>query len=235
MLNFRKLRQDFASSILKEGKELHDRKLVISAKILHLDGNSIRLSCRVRSLFDNIYESEIEIDRKESIAIDSNCDCSYSYDCQHISASLFYLEEHFDEIVVDYSNAHGENFEKVDDEEIKQELKKTFKKAASKEELRKDLAHQKEVIREYITSAGVLGGSPFFLPLENLEEVKAELLIVFTTPFHDSKNGKLVDFQIYLRLPARSKPLFITNVKAFLDAIYYREPLTVNGKNIFSL
>lgn len=226
MLNFRKLRQDFASSILKEGKELYDKKLVLSAKILHLDGKSLRLSCRVKSLFDNVYESEIEIDRKESIAIDSNCDCSYSYDCQHIVASLFHLEERFDEIVVEYSKAN-DNLEKVDDK-IKHELKQTFAEAATKECLRKDQVHQKEVLQEYVTSAEILGSSPFFLPIVQLEEDKAELLLVFTQPFQ--KNN---DFQIYLRLPARSKPLFVTNIKAFLDAIYYREPLTLNGKKYF--
>jgi len=227
MLNFRKLRQDFASSILKEGKELYDKKLVLSAKILHLDGKSIRLSCRVRSLFDNVYESEIEIDRKESIAIDSNCDCSYSYDCQHIVASLFHLEERFDEIVVEYSTASGQSLEKVDDK-IKLELKKTFAEAATKECLRKDQVYQKEVLREYIVSAEVLGSSPFFLPIESFEEDKAELLIVFCAAFQ-----KNTDFQLFLRLPARSKPLFISNVKAFLDAIYYREPLLLNGKKYF--
>lgn len=225
MINFRKLRQDFSSAILKEGKDLYDRKLVLSAKILKLDGNAIRLSCKVKSLFNSVYESEIEIDRKESIAVDSNCDCSYSYDCQHIAASLFHLETHFDEIVVEYSKA---DTSLEVDEEVKQELQKTFEKAAHKEVIRKDLAHQKEVLKEYIGSSAVFGGSPFFIPIEHLAEDKAELLLVFTSAFQ-----KMTDFQIYLRLPSRSKPLFIVNIKAFLDAIYYREPIVINSKRYF--
>lgn len=234
MLNFRKLRQDFSSAILKEGKELHDKKLVASAKILHVDGNTIRLSCRVRSFFDNVYESEIEIDRKESIAVDSNCDCSYSYDCQHIAASLFYLEEHFDKIVVEFSHeACIEKMEKVD-EKIKAELKKTFLEAAHKEGKRKDLAYQKELLHEYAASAEVLARSPFFLQPASADLDKAELLMLFPHNVNETiKNAKTVDFQIYLRLPSRSKPLFVPNLKLFLDAISYREPWTVNGKSYF--
>lgn len=93
MINFRKLRQDFSSNVLKEGKELFEKRCVTCAKVLQLDTSIIKLGCRVQGAFDNFYESEIEIDRTESIAIDSNCDCSYSFDCQHIAASLFYLEE----------------------------------------------------------------------------------------------------------------------------------------------
>src|SRR5579871_3146706 len=103
MLNFRKLKQDFASGIIKEGKELYEKQKVVSAKLLHLDAKVMRLSGRVLGQFDNCYESEIEIDRVECEAIDSNCDCPYNYDCQHLAALLFYLEEHIDEILVAYS------------------------------------------------------------------------------------------------------------------------------------
>ena len=53
--------------------------------------------------FDNTYECEIEIDRRESLTLDSDCDCPYKYDCQHLAAVLFYLEEHFDALLVEYS------------------------------------------------------------------------------------------------------------------------------------
>ncbi len=39
MLNFRKLKQDFSSSIVKEGRELYDKQKVVSAKLLHLDAS----------------------------------------------------------------------------------------------------------------------------------------------------------------------------------------------------
>ncbi len=89
MLNFRKLKQDFAPSILKEGKGLYDKKMVVSVKIMSLTANTVRLSCRVQGNFENCYESDIEIDRNESSPIDSDCDCPYKYDCQHLAAVLF--------------------------------------------------------------------------------------------------------------------------------------------------
>lgn len=234
MLNFRKLRQDFSSSILKEGKDLFDKGFVIGAKILHLDGNTIRLSARVRGTFDNVYECEIEIDRMESIAVDSNCDCTYTYDCQHISALLFYLEQHLNEIVVAYSKETDlEKSERIDDD-IKQQLRETFEVAATKEKVRKGIEYQKEILREYTGAAKELGKSPFFLPPENLDEDKAELAVIFvsnSSDIFDQKNTP--EIQIGLRLPYRSKPLHIPNIKAFVDAIKYREPINISGKKYF--
>src|SRR6185436_15692248 len=103
MLNFRKLRQDFASGIVKEGKELFDKQKVVAAKILHLDHRIVRISGRVQGQYENHYEIEIEIDRIECETVDSNCDCPYNYDCQHLAAVIFYLEERLDEILVNYS------------------------------------------------------------------------------------------------------------------------------------
>ena len=91
MLNFRKLKQDFSSTIVKEGKELFDLQKVVSAKLVHLDGKTMKVSARVLGQYDNCYESEIEIDRGECETIDSDCDCPYNYDCQHLAAVLFYL------------------------------------------------------------------------------------------------------------------------------------------------
>ena len=180
MLNFRKLRRDFSSSILREGKELFEKTSVIGAKILHLDGSTVRLSARVRGAYGNVFESEIEINRNESMAIDSNCDCTYSYDCQHIVALLYYLEENLNEIVVAYSQ--GTDLEQHGDinEDVREELLETFKEAAHKEDARRDLHYQKEILREYVGAAKQLASSPFFLPSEKLTEDKAELAIIFT-------------------------------------------------------
>ena len=89
MLNFRKLKQDFSSSIVKEGRELFDKQKVVSAKLLHLDSKTMRISGRILGQYDNYYESEIEIDRIECETIDSDCDCPYNYDCQHLAALFF--------------------------------------------------------------------------------------------------------------------------------------------------
>ncbi|WP_194843690.1 DEAD/DEAH box helicase [Candidatus Clavichlamydia salmonicola] len=235
MLNFRKLRRDFAAAVLQEGKELFDKKSIVDAKILHIDGEIVRLSANIKGAYDNCYESEIEIDRSESETVDSNCDCSYTYDCQHIVALLFYLEIHFDAMVVSYSQeANLEAVQNID-EEVKKELKEAFEYAANKEEVRKDQQHQKEILSEYIAASKVLSASPFFLPAEHLKEDLAELGIIFVSgsreeifcPFHS------VDFQIFLRLPNRSKPIYVPNVKAFLEAVHYQEPIVLSGKRFF--
>ena len=108
MLNFRKLKQDFSSNIVKEGRELFDKGRVVSAKIVHLDNKLVRISGRVLGQYENHYESTLEIDREECDAIDSDCDCPYNHDCQHLAALIFYLEEHMDKILVTYSK--GDKF-----------------------------------------------------------------------------------------------------------------------------
>src|SRR5574342_433818 len=124
MLNFRKLRQDFASGIVKEGKDLFEKQKVISAKILHLDNRMVRISGRIQGQYENHYESEIEIDRIDCETVDSDCDCPYNYDCQHLAALIFYLEERLDEIMVNYSKENS-----VEDLADKHDLNATEKNA----------------------------------------------------------------------------------------------------------
>lgn len=230
MLNFRKLRQDFSQGILKEGKELYDKGAVVSAKILHIDGKMIRISSRIRGAYDNIYESEIEIDRNESAACDSNCDCTYTYDCQHIAALLFYLENHLNEIVVAYSKEADLNECEGD---VKEELQHAFEEAATKEDVRRDQKFQKEVISDYLGAAKVLDRSPFFLPSESFEEDKAELAVVLSQWPEGATEKQSPEIALALRLPNRSKSLAIPNVKAFLDAVRYREPLQISGRRYY--
>ncbi len=225
MLNFRKLRQDFSSSILKEGKELYENNSVVDAKILLFDAKHLRISSRVKGTFKNIYESEIEINRSESMAVDSNCDCTYTYDCQHIAALLYFLEENLNEIVVTYSQNTDLD---VHDDDVKQELLVTFEEAATKEDKRQSQQFQKEVLSEYVNAAGALGSSPFFLPPVVVDEDKAELGIILT-----GQNQDLMEIQLAIRLPARSKPLAIPNVKAFMEAVAFREPINISGKRYF--
>lgn len=231
MLNFRKLKQDFSSNILKEGKQLHDSKKVVAAKILKVDSDSVKIGGKVLSNFENTYESEVEIDRFESEMIHSNCDCPYRYDCQHLAALIFYLEEHFNSILVDYSKES--DLKEFDQEEKKQFLKKV-KEAEEKEVVKKDAAYQKQVLSEYLFSAQVLSSSPFFLPpLEN-SLLKAELGFIFNPKSLEVKGKKKkVEFQLALRLPFRSKPLSVPDVKGFLQALSYEEFINIAGKKYF--
>jgi SNF2 family DNA or RNA helicase len=225
MLNFRKLKQDFSSSLLQEGKNLHDQKKVLSAKILRLDEDTIRFSAKIMGSFENTYESEIEIDRFESETIHSNCDCTYRFDCQHIAALIFYLEENIDSILVNYSKEKGS--EKI--LEFDKALLATIKEAKTKEEKRKDENFQKQILSEYMNASDVLSSSLFFLPEEENKITKSEIAFIFN-PKSIEKNQKFIDFTLALRIPSRSKPLNIPNVKSFLDALRYSEKIKINTK-----
>ena len=232
MLNFRKLRQDFASGIVKEGKELFDKQKVVTAKILHLDHRIVRISGRVQGQYENHYESEIEIDRLECETVDSDCDCPYNYDCQHLAALIFYLEERLDEIMVTYSKENNVHdlAEKHDfDDEQKQAFINKFKEAETKQTQKQEELYKEEVLQEYVTSSEMLAISPFFKPRERYEIDRAEAAWVFSLPPHlDGRQP--VEVQLALRLPSRSKPLHIPYLKKFMEALRYEEPIFIGSK-----
>lgn len=233
MLNFRKLKQDFAPGVLKEGRFLYDKKQVVGAKISKISPKAVRLSCRVQGAFENAYECELEVDRHQSSVVDSDCDCPYKYDCQHLAAVLFYLEENFGEIVLSYSKEADLDKTEALDEEEKAHLRKTFKEVECKETARRGKKNQKELLQEYVRASHELGQSPFFLPEENLTLDKAELAIVIAQQLNSGDGQGFVEIQLALRLPYRSKPLNIPNIKDFFDAIRYNEPLYIGSKRYF--
>jgi SNF2 family DNA or RNA helicase len=232
MLNFRKLRQDFASGIVKEGKELFDKQKVVAAKILHLDHRIVRISGRVQGQYENHYESEIEIDRLECETVDSDCDCPYNYDCQHLAALIFYLEERLDEIMVNYSKENNleDLAEKHDlNDEERTALISKFKEAETKQTQKQEELYKEEVLQEYVTSSEMLAISPFFKPQERYDIDRAEAAWVFSLP--PNLDGKQpVELQLALRLPSRSKPLHIPYLKKFLEALRYEEPIFIGSK-----
>lgn len=226
MLNLRKLKQDFSSSILEEGKEIFSSNKVVSAKILFMDTKILRITAKVLGQYNNTYESEIEIDRIECETIDSDCDCPYHYDCQHIAAVLFYLEMHLDQMLVIFSQEKGVH-EWTQDCEKREEILEVIKEAHTKEEQRKGEQYQRELLQEYATSAEFLATSPFFLTSEKLNIDQAEFIILFSLP---TPGNAFIEMQFALRLPSRSKPLYISNAKDFLEGIRYSEPINLSGK-----
>jgi SNF2 family DNA or RNA helicase len=234
MLNFRKLKQDFSPAVLKEGRVLFEKKTIVSAKIVNLKQNTVRLSCRVVGNFDHCYQSEIEIDRHHSATIDSDCDCSHKYDCQHLAAVIYYLEENLNEILVNFSKETDIEKTGTIDAEEKKELQAAIKEAETKEVVRRGKKIQKELLSEYIEAARVFGQSPFFMAEEDHTQDQAELAIVFA-PMQQQGNAALdtMEFQLALRLPFRSKPLNILNIKEFFDCIRYREALYLGNKRYF--
>lgn len=232
MLNFRKLRQDFSSNILKEGRSLFEKKKIVEAKILRLDNDVIRFNSRILGNFENTYESELEVDRFASQAVHTNCDCPSRYDCQHLAALIFYLEEKIDSLLIEYGKQSDiAGAAHLGDEE-KEELIEAIKEAKEKEEVKQDARTQKLILQEYITSSKTLSSSPFFLPQEEIARASAELGVIFNPGSLQQGRGK-IEFQLALRLPFRSKPLQISQMKAFFDSVRYEEPLVVAGRRLF--
>ncbi len=234
MLNARKLKKDVSPNVLREGKELYDQGMILAAKISRLDPQSVCLTCQVMGGFEKKYTCELEIDRTESMIVDSDCDCPYQFDCQHLAAVIFYLEDHFDEIVVNYSKETDLSQVEHIDEKDKEHLRETFKEAESKEQERKGKESQKELLEEYIGASHILGKSPYFLPEEKMSLDMAELACIFSKQaLSASEMEKPVDIQLALRLPYRSKPLNILHIKAFLEAVRYKEPLYIGNRRYF--
>ena len=235
MLNLRKLKQDFSSNVLKEGKQIFEEKKVVAAKILHLDTTVLRVNAKIEGQYNNTYESEIEIDRLDNETIDSDCDCPYHYDCQHLAALLYYLDANLDAILVDYSKETDLSGDKKEiDEDEKEKIREVVKEAEVKEGQRRDKQYQKELLQEYIHSSKVLSRSPFFLPARATSVDKAELAMIFSMPKEGKKS--IIELQLALRLPFRSKPLHIPNTREFIDSLRHCEPLYIGGKRyLFSL
>lgn len=232
MLNFRKLKHDFSPSVLKEGKTLFDKEMVAAVKIISLKSDSVRFSSKVTGAFDNCYESELEIDRNESTIVDSDCDCAYKYDCQHLSAVLFYLESHYSELLVDYSQEAGLVSEACKDEKERAHLIETFKEAECQTNVRKWQQYKKELLEEYIHASDMLGRSSFFLPEEEVIQDKAELALIYNITQNKLETAQ-VEIQLALRLPSRSKSLNICQIKPFLEAIRYNEAIYIGDKRYF--
>lgn len=233
MLNFRKLRQDFSSSTLKEGKSIFDKNKILDAKILKLDNETIRFSSKVLSNYESTYESELEVDRFESTAIHTNCDCPSRYDCQHLAALTFFLEEKIDSLLIEYSKEADIEEDEALEEHEKEELIERVKEAEENEVVKKDVRYQKQVLQEYVSSSNVLSHSPFFLPAEESSLAEAELAVIFNPSSLLGEKRRKVEFQLALRLPFRSKPLQIAGLKGFLEAVRYEEPLFVGGRRLF--
>ncbi len=231
MLNFRKLKQDFSSNIIKEGRDLFDNQKVVSAKLLHLDGKSMRISGKIMGQYENCYEGEIEIDRQECEAIDSDCDCPYNYDCQHLAALLFYLEQNLDEILVAYSKEHDLEDKNDLEDSDREELIEKFKEAETKEYQRKEELFQKQLLQEYINSSQLLAVSPFFRQEDKVVLDSAECALIFLPSTNsDAENKQQVELQLALRLPSRSKPLYVPMIKLFFESLRYGEPIFIGGR-----
>ena len=150
---------------------------------------------------------------------------------------LFHLEQHSDEILVSFSKET--DLETMGDEDLGQEEKlellQKVKKAESMAEQTEEGLYQTQVLQEYIAAAEILATSPFFRPQERHEIDRAEFLLLFS-PAQEGGKVARIDVQVALRLPFRSKPLYVPHLKEFFRALRYGQPLFMGGRRYcFSL
>jgi len=227
MLNFRKIKKDFAPQTLREGEQLLSKGGVKEAKIVSLSTSTVRLHGLVIGNFDHLYSLEVDIDRTDSSLNDSNCSCPQCFDCSHLAAFALYLEKNFESLVVTFSKGK-------DEDKVEEELQHTFKEAERIEGVKKSKRHQKELLESYIHAASVLAQSPFFASEEAASQELAEISVLFNLADVQAAKGVApVEFQVGLKLPFRSKPLLVTQVKEFLDAVRYQEPIWIQHKRYF--
>ncbi len=238
MLNFRKLKQDFTSEVIKKGRDLYQQQKVTNAKILYLDQKVVRVGGAIQGQYEHYYQSEIEINRSECETVNSECSCTYNYECQHVAALIFHLEEHLDAIMVQYSQEN--NIEVIANENKINEIEKqflidSFKTAITKQSQKEEKIYQQQLVQEYIAAADLLSGSPFFRPEDKRIYEKAEGIWIFSIP-SQLESRSMVELQLVLAIPSRLKPLPIPNIKKFMEAIRYEEPIFIgNKKYYFSL
>ena len=103
--------------------------------------------------------------------------------------------------------------------------------------MRQEEQYQKQLLQEYVASSQLLASSPFFRPVEKNEMDRAECAVIFAPLVSQEAEAKgYVEIQLALRLPFRSKPLHIPNVKKFLENLRYEEPIFIGSKRyLFSL
>ncbi|WP_108624299.1 SNF2 helicase associated domain-containing protein [Candidatus Similichlamydia epinepheli] len=221
LLNYRKLRQDFSSAFLKEGRLLHDAKAVCSVQILDVTDKAIRLKCEVWGNYNNRQTGEIEIDRQNSEIVESICNCSEKYDCQHLAATLFYLEEHLDSLISGSASAAA-----------------LVSSSRQQEDVRKsDLRVDRELVREYVEALLILSFNPLCLPtcsVDSFQPLSIDFLISIGQKrlFVGFSEEVFFEIQLTLRIPGRSKPLQIVQAQEFIDAVKYQDVVTFNGRQV---
>lgn len=222
IVNFRKMKHDFASQILRDGKDLYEKKGLKTVTLVEFGTKSLKVRAEVAGVWANAYACTIEIDRLESEIVDSHCACPDHYDCIHLACLIFHLEEHLETLLVDHfqekkadkrgSNPEGEQIEKV------------LKAAEKKVLVRKEKELEKELLEEYVNAASLLGRSSFFVPEIELKKEQGEIFFVFVSSTHPLRT---VEVQLALKLPFRAKPLFIQQPKQFFSSLQGQEPFVV--------
>jgi hypothetical protein len=227
MINFRKLLHDFSSQALKDGKQLFESNHVSSIQLVSFSDSQLKFKFSVEGGFQHHYKGEIEIDPHASEMIYGECDCSKHYDCEHVAAACYRLDDSYDQILSEFSG-NCPSASKAKKEKVKA-VEKALKTAQQNAARRACEAIRHESLQEYRHAASIMRSSAFFqmLPPPEAELADISLLLHFK---EDLKKNQHCEIQLILRLMSRAKPVLVSNIKAFLDAFALGEAQLLAGK-----
>lgn len=227
MINFRKLLHDFASQALKEGKQLFESGHVGSIQLVSLSDSQLKFKFSVEGGFQHQYKGEIEIDPHASEMIYGECDCSKHYDCEHVAAACYKLDNAYDQILSEFSGVCP-SASKTKKEKVKavEKALKTAQKNAARQACE---AMLHESLQEYRHAASVLRASVFFQSLPPAEAENAEIAVLLHFK-EELKKSEQCEVQLLLRLASRVKPVLVSNLKAFLDSFALGEFQLIAGR-----
>ncbi len=216
ILNFRKMRQDFPPTTLKIGKSLYEKAVCTKARITSYKGDQIIVEAQIVGQYQDLHRCSVEISKADTSISYSTCDCSQGVDCCHIACLLFYLEEHFNTMLLSFLGGLRGN---ANVKEIGDVEKKLQEKAAKDQE--------KDLIGEYSKAGEWLARTSLFRLNEEQTDI-AELMFIIGQV--NGFNGKYTEVQIAVRLVGRAKSVLIQQPKAFLFSLQQKEPLVLGSQ-----
>ncbi|MCK5787759.1 MAG: SNF2 helicase associated domain-containing protein [Chlamydiia bacterium] len=212
ILNFRKIKQEFSSSIANKGQILLENCTTPAVNISSISSSAMKISGSF--IIDNAQISTIiEFDKDDSSIIDSECSCGAKADCQHIFASTLFFEKNFNNIVskqIDCEKGKEQTHQILNSEamsEIKSSINKTSK------------VNSNNTLREYKSAMKLLSNSTIFvekdLRLYVSKEIKKQKFCLFILN-NWKKNKKPTTFfvKIAIKSPGR-KLVFVQNIRDF--------------------
>lgn len=93
-LNFRKLRHEFPSQTLKDGKTLLEKKGVSLQESSVEKGQELVVKAEVKGSWGEKHTCLLVINTQDTSLQDSSCDCPQKFECQHLACLVMFLEEH---------------------------------------------------------------------------------------------------------------------------------------------
>ena len=218
--NFRKLRQDFSSGTLKEGKRLYEKKENCTARIVSCTASSFLIEASVTGLFSDKHVCQLEIDRNHSSIILSHCDCSNQVDCLHIACALYYIEESFHRMLLQF--LEGESTEASTTTKKQKVIDQGLKEAKKASEKKIQHEQEKITVKEFIDAATLLAQSSLLTKREVVAQ-SADLFINIG-PLQTGPR-KLTEISFAVKLPDKVKPVAILQPKLFFQSMIQEEAL----------